>query len=297
MGCKKEKIKSINEIKKEARQALNGRWAIAILVCFIFILITSIVSILIGIKDISALKNSFSYLQSSQAMGLQGSNSQVIINLNTLVNFIIGGPLLFGLSSFFLKLIRNNDVKVEDLFNGFRKFGKTFLLKLVITIFSILWSLVVFVPTTIIGIIICIPAIKNISYENIYGSEFEILENIFAMIIGSLAIVGLIFIIAFIIYSLIIYKYELSYYILVDNEDYDAMTCISQSKKMMKGFKSKLFLLNLSFIGWGILCLMSFGIGFLWLRPYIYTSKAAFYENLKEAYCAVDTDNLELGIE
>jgi len=39
-------------------------------------------------------------------------------------------------------------------------------------------------------------------------------------------------------------------------------------------------MVTLSFIGWFILCLLSLGIGFFWLIPYIETSHAKFYEEL-----------------
>ena len=52
---------------------------------------------------------------------------------------------------------------------------------------------------------------------------------------------------------------------------------------MMKGHKFDLFWLILSFIGWGFLCLFTFGIGYLWLTPYMETSVAAFYEDVTEA--------------
>jgi len=56
----------------------------------------------------------------------------------------------------------------------------------------------------------------------------------------------------------------------------------STSQKMMDGHKMDLFLLSLSFIGWAILASITFGIGYLWLIPYIYTAYAAFYETLKK---------------
>ena len=49
------------------------------------------------------------------------------------------------------------------------------------------------------------------------------------------------------------------------------------SKELMAGHKWRLFCLNLSFIGWGILSALTCGIGDLWLNPYIYAAKAAFY--------------------
>ena len=43
----------------------------------------------------------------------------------------------------------------------------------------------------------------------------------------------------------------------------------------------KLFLLDLSFIGWALLCVLTFGIGVFWLKPYVSTAHAAFYEDIK----------------
>ena len=56
---------------------------------------------------------------------------------------------------------------------------------------------------------------------------------------------------------------------------------IEKSMEMMQGHKLRLFLLHLSFIGWAILAVLTFGIGFLWVIPYAETSQAAFYEDLK----------------
>ena len=70
-------------------------------------------------------------------------------------------------------------------------------------------------------------------------------------------------------------------YILHDNPEMSARECIRQSQKMMDGYKMKFFLLQLSFIGWFLLCCITMGIGFLWLQPYIITTEAKFYEELK----------------
>jgi uncharacterized membrane protein len=77
-------------------------------------------------------------------------------------------------------------------------------------------------------------------------------------------------------------SYSMSFFILRDNPGMSATDAINASKKMMKGCKGKLFFLGLSFIGWGILCCLTCGIGFLWLAPYMYLSFANFYENLKK---------------
>ena len=46
----------------------------------------------------------------------------------------------------------------------------------------------------------------------------------------------------------------------------------------MKGKKGDYFVLMLSFIGWAILACFTFGIGMLWLYPYIQVSLVSFYE-------------------
>ncbi|MCY6353714.1 DUF975 family protein [Clostridium sp. ZS2-4] len=76
-------------------------------------------------------------------------------------------------------------------------------------------------------------------------------------------------------------SYSQAFYILNDNPELTAMEAIESSKKMMYGYKWKLFCLYLSFIGWVILSALTFGIGALWLNPYIGLSLANFYDNVK----------------
>ena len=78
------------------------------------------------------------------------------------------------------------------------------------------------------------------------------------------------------------YSYSITFYILRENPEMTAGDAITASQKMMDGHKMDLFLLSLSFIGWAILASITFGIGYLWLIPYIYTAYAAFYETLKK---------------
>jgi uncharacterized membrane protein len=78
-------------------------------------------------------------------------------------------------------------------------------------------------------------------------------------------------------------KFSMAVYILHDNPELSGMDAINRSKEMMDGLKGKLFGLYLSFLGWAILCLFTFGIGYLWLFPYMKATEANFYEDLKNA--------------
>ena len=71
-------------------------------------------------------------------------------------------------------------------------------------------------------------------------------------------------------------------YILKDNKEIGSVDTLKLSAQMMNGHKMDLFLLSLSFIGWVILALMTLGIGLLFLEPYMQTTFAHFYEDLKE---------------
>lgn len=75
-------------------------------------------------------------------------------------------------------------------------------------------------------------------------------------------------------------SYSMTYYIMIDNPNLTSSQCINKSKRLMYGNKWRYFCLNLSFIGWAILCIFTFGLGYLWLSPYIATSKACFYNSL-----------------
>ncbi|MDV7767035.1 DUF975 family protein [Peribacillus sp. CSMR9] len=74
--------------------------------------------------------------------------------------------------------------------------------------------------------------------------------------------------------------YSQVFFLLKDHPEYTVLEAITESKKRMKGLKWKYFLMHLSFIGWGILCMFTMTIGFLWLFPYIGTTLAAFYNEL-----------------
>jgi uncharacterized membrane protein len=80
------------------------------------------------------------------------------------------------------------------------------------------------------------------------------------------------------------YSYALTPYILKDNPKLEYNSAITLSRKMMDGHKWELFYLQFSFIGWAILSCFTFGIGYLWLIPYIQTTQAAFYEEVKAEY-------------
>lgn len=87
------------------------------------------------------------------------------------------------------------------------------------------------------------------------------------------------------------YSYAMLPYILKDNPELSAMDAIRLSSKMMKGHKFDLFYLQLSFIGWAILAVLTGGIGLLWLQPYMMTTQASFYQDIKKDFISTNINN------
>ena len=73
----------------------------------------------------------------------------------------------------------------------------------------------------------------------------------------------------------------MTFYIINENQSISAMEAIKQSQKMMYGHKWRYVRLSCRFFGWFILSILTCGIGFFWLNPYIGVSRAEFYKDLK----------------
>lgn len=92
-------------------------------------------------------------------------------------------------------------------------------------------------------------------------------------------------------------SYSMAFYIKNDHPEYTWKQCIEESKKMTYGHKGQLFGLYLSFIGWEILGFLCLGVGLLWVYPYISTSTAEFYNQLKGPDATLDEQSADAGEE
>lgn len=73
------------------------------------------------------------------------------------------------------------------------------------------------------------------------------------------------------------YSYSQTIFIMLDHPEMSAMEAIAASKKMMRGRKAELFVLELSFLGWALLSTFTFGLLNIWLEPYMQVTWANFY--------------------
>ncbi len=75
-------------------------------------------------------------------------------------------------------------------------------------------------------------------------------------------------------------SYSQTFYIMSANPSIDPNEAINRSKAMMDGYKWKYFDLCISFLGWALLCILTLGIGFIWLIPWMQVTFAGFHDDL-----------------
>ena len=121
-----------SDFKRIALDKLKNNWFNAVFVCIIFALMTN---------GISWTANTTHIIK----FGIL-SDSNTKVNYGSLLSLIFGGPANLGVVTYFLRLLRDENSSIENVFSGFSSFGKTFVLNLLITIFVFLWTLLLIVP-------------------------------------------------------------------------------------------------------------------------------------------------------
>lgn len=148
----------------------------------------------------------------------------------------------------------------------------------------------------IVGLLLMGPLTVGLSYalidvvENPNGSDnYEFLFEGFkqSFVTSFLAILltqvftflwSLLFIIPGIIKA---FSYSMTAFIITENPTIDPMEAIAKSQEMMRGHKFELFMLHLSFIGWYLLAIITFGLALFFVIPYVQTTVANFYVELR----------------
>jgi len=77
------------------------------------------------------------------------------------------------------------------------------------------------------------------------------------------------------------FSYAMTFFIIAEDDSIGPLEAITKSKQMMRGRKWKLFCLCWRFFGWFLLCLLTCGVGFIFLIPYVNTAYARFYDDVK----------------
>lgn len=246
-----------SDFRVEARRKLAGKWGKGACIMLAFLLVTFVINFIIGL-----LPDSYEWL-------------------GQIIDIVINVPLSFGILYAFLKLYKDENVGAFDFFKlGFNNFGKS-------------WSITfnIFLKMIVPAIVIIISYILIAVGISLYSTSLFVTYSTSAVNgYVFIAIIGFILLVVSSIWATTkYYFYQLAFLISIENEDMSAEEAVTESQKAMTGKRAGLFWLQLSFIGWSILGAISFGIGFLWIIPYVQCATIAFYK-----YAIGDSSNVEV---
>lgn len=254
-------MKKISQLKDEALDALHGNFGKAALATLGITFINFIVNYSLQLLGGMNLLDYFEAISEGDFAGImEAAGGNVYISfLQTLISIFFTVPLTVGIINTFRMLVQSKGSD-NDLFVNFFKigFGKHYLHVVLVS----------FVSGLLIGLML-VPV-------------FLIL--FLAIILFHNGVVTLIFALVALVYTIWIgIKYSQISYIVIDNPELDIIDTMRRSRNLMDGSKWRFFFMELSFIGWILLGIFTLGIGYLWLVPYIYSTEATFYCDVRDA--------------
>ena len=254
-------------LRSEALASLNNdKWGISIGAFLIYVIVTSAVGLIPIIGGVGQL--------------------------------ILAGPFLVGYYYFFLKVSRDESVDIEDLFIAFKSKNQ-FLASLVsyilfiLLIFPVLgigltlWAFLVLGRETFMQFIDKISEwSEKFNPANLQSDlplyDPALTDALSPEINWAFLLLGAIpFILVPAIYVTL--SFSQTWFVIANDENISGYNALKESWNLMRGNRLKLFLLELSFIGWAILSVLTLFIGFIFLAPYVQTTYAKFYDNLNES--------------
>ncbi len=263
-------IWSIKGLKKSALGLLKGRWKIP--------LISSLITIGIVICLMVAVYP-WDFLFSTDVSTLNVAS--IIVRMLGLyaVMLLVCPVVVFAYLMLIQKMRKTKEnIKFNDYVEGFAFWNKGILATLWQFLCFFLWFLLFFVCFAIITSVSVLLIDANLSF------------------VGTAIIFVVIIILYVFIYSKY-YSYCMNLYILANNPKIKIKKALSLSIKITNGYRGNLFLLDLSFLGWYLLCCLTLGIGLFFFLPYYlmtFSNACEFLRKKAIKNCVVKAEDLEL---
>ena len=126
-------------------------------------------------------------------------------------------------------------------------------------------------------------------WKSVYKEGFDRYWDYLVVGLVTSLIIGVWFLLLIVPGIIAALSYSQVYYVLHDNPQVSCKRAREISYALTDGCKWDLFVLELSFIGWWLLVALTAGIAFIYVWPYYQTTKAMYYENLKQITLAAGT--------
>lgn len=256
----------IGEMKREALDSLRGKWGLSVgstILYFILSYAISLAAMLILFIPVIIIFSVFVRVTGLAEEGSLSIGAGITFGILYCIMIILSnasyGLTSYGYTNVFLKISKREKAIIDDLFAGFRGFKR--MVKATWAMLAILLYTGTWIPMLLSFLFVFLGGEENASFAIAFFVLLAI--SIVVMIVVYLA-------------------YAMTYYVMIENPEYSVLRAMKESKHLMVGHKLDLFLLWLSFIGWGILSLLTFGIGLLWFSPYISATTAHFYRYISK---------------
>ncbi|HBF0843662.1 TPA: DUF975 family protein [Clostridioides difficile] len=193
--------------------------------------------------------------------------------LTTIVVAVIAFCVSAGFACMFLKITKDEKVKIGDIFVNGRIYLRSFGFYLFESIIVYIYSFIITIIGAFLsfGVLLTSGAIEYLSSDSV---------GIGTIISTGITLVLIILVLMLPVYILLLYVSQATFLICEDKDNMGVFKSMGASLDMMKGNVLKLFILNFSFIGWYILSIVTLGIGLLWLIPYVGVTNCNFYRQL-----------------
>ena len=246
------------QLKSEAKQAMSAARPAPFWVALAMMAIMLILNVLAMSLDgtlsamrvmyAGALEGQLTYVQPQAAGGLLGWLLGLAVQ-------IMAWELAVGFVLYAMRVWRRQKAGVGDLFDAFGVFFQAIWIQLLPNLLLGLWSMVYVLPVSMM-----------------------------IMLTGQAwwAAVGMPLMIPAIMAS---YSYRLAVYIMLDSPGTSCWQCVRTSRQLMQGHRWEAFKLDLSFLGWALLCVVPvLGLALMvWLAVYQQVTNAGFYERVAGA--------------
>lgn len=247
---------SSKELKAMARISLNGHYSIFIGAFLLYSMITSVPTTILSFMLGPTASASHGYV------GFPTIASLVIYIVATLILSLILSIFLLGFYKMALNASRGYPVQFADIFYGFRHQPDR-----IILLQFLMW---------LIQMVTILPGALFISFGAVKINDST---GLALMLIGSLLlVVGLVIAVYFLL------TFSQAMFLMADYDDLSSLQSMKASKEMMRGHKGRLFYIELSFLGYYLLSVLSCGLALLWTMPYQYMVMANFYRDLNGEY-------------
>ena len=202
---------------------------------------------------------------------LLGANIVPIIG-GLAASIVLAPLVVYGVANLALRVADHRRLQIEDGFVGFQgQFQRALSIYWLRSFYLFLWGL----PAVLGGMVfMAVCETSNLDYLDSPSGHVMILAGMLGILLLSIPamIKGL--------------SYSMSTFLMLDNPAMSASEAITASRTLMNGQKARLVLFFLSFIGWWLLMVVTFGLAGLWVLPYLGASTASFYRSIRNSASA-----------